>query len=134
MRPQIIVGTAVVRHDGGFVEQTVRALRLACCPGLAVTEDISRAGSWVVTHEASGGLLSPISGDYAAPAAAALAYMVELAKMPIDWTRDAAAVKRKGQLTRSSLPDFGPGWVPRAMIDRRRKPVAISDNLTRGCW
>lgn len=113
----LIVGEASVRTEHGRI--TVRAIRLASCPGLAVTECTKRRHSWVVTHEASGLRFLPRwREDLAAPLAGALKLMRAVAQL-IDWTADEAAVVRDWNAV-PQKPDLGPEWLPIADIEPRR--------------
>jgi hypothetical protein len=109
----LLLGTATIQlRDGARAE--ARALRLASCPGLAVTE-VGSAGSWVATHEASGRRLSPFAGDDdVAPWPEAVRYMRALAALPIEWAQVRPLVHR------DQLPAFGGGWLSLLRVEGRR--------------
>jgi hypothetical protein len=113
-REPLLLGEASVRVVGASV--VARAIRLKSCPGLAVTE-VGRAGSWTVTHEASGCKVTP-GGDYVAPWPEAVRYMRLLASQAIDWQIDWSNMQPG--LRRDQIPALGEGWLLLAQVEERR--------------
>ena len=123
----LLLGEASVRIAGARV--VARAIRLASCPGLVVTE-VGRQGSWTVTHEVSGLKVTP-GGDHVAPWPEAVRYMRLLSSLPIDWSVDWSLV-RPG-LRHEQIPPLGDGWVPRLHVEGRNTVEAdISVNSHAG--